>query len=76
MESVEVDNIISIDETSANSEKLFRPIYGRGVGEAVTPEFRIVDKTYSAVAVLTSGGFLPCSAIFKLLAIVHQSKPF
>ena len=75
MESVEVDNIISIDETSANSEK-FRPIYGRGVGEAVTPEFRIVDKTYSAVAVLTSGGFLPCSAIFKLLAIVHQSKPF
>ena len=64
MESVEVDNIINIDETSANSKK-FRPIYGRGVGEVVIPEFRIGDKTYSAVAALTSGGFLPCTAIFE-----------
>ena len=48
MESVEVDYIINIDETSANSKKL-RPIYGLGVGEVVvTPEFRIVDKTYSS----------------------------
>ena len=38
MESVEVDNIINIDEASANSKR-FRPIYGRGVGEVVIPEF-------------------------------------
>ena len=67
MESVEVDNIINIiniDETSANSKK-FRPIYGRGVGEVVIQEVRIADKTHSAVAALTSGGFLPCTAIFE-----------
>jgi hypothetical protein len=49
---------------SANSKK-FRQVFGRGVGEVVIPEFRIGDKTYSAVAALTSGGFLPCTAIFE-----------
>ena len=49
MQGVEVDNIVNWDETSASFSK-FRPIFGRGEGEIVMNEWRIGDKTYSAIA--------------------------
>jgi len=64
MANVDVDDIINIDETSANSKK-FRPTHGRGIGgEVVIPEFRIGEKMYSAIAALTTAGFLPCTKIY------------
>jgi hypothetical protein len=63
MANVAVDDIINIDETSAQSKK-FRPTHGRGIGEVVIPEFRIGDKMYSAIAALTTAGFLPCTTIY------------
>ncbi len=63
MANVAVEDIINIDETSAQSKK-FRPTHGRGIGEVVIPEFRIGDKMYSAIAALTTAGFLPCTTIY------------
>ena len=65
MKCINVDYIVNWDETSANSEK-FRPKYGRGEGEVVVNEWRIGGKTYSAIAALTTLGFLPCTKIFDV----------
>ena len=65
MRVVEVDDIVNFDETSANSAK-FRPIYGRGDGEVVVNEWRIGAKTYSAIAAMTTLGFLPCTKIYDV----------
>ena len=65
MQGVEVDNIVNWDETSASSSK-FRPTFGRGEGEVVMNEWRIGDKTYSAIAAITTLGFLPCTKIFDV----------
>ena len=62
MKNVEVEDIINFDETSACSKK-FRPIYGRGEGNVVVPEYRIGEKTYSAIAAMTTAGFLDCITI-------------
>lgn len=82
MANVEVDDIINMDETSAQSKK-FRPVYGRGRGLVVIPEFRIGDKMYSAIAALTTTGFLPCTAIYdsacdsaSIQSFLHGLAPF
>ena len=62
MKNVAVEDIINFDETSACS-KNFRPIYGRGEGNVVVPEYRIGEKTYSAIAAMTTAGFLDCITI-------------
>lgn len=65
MQAIEVDDIVNFDETSANSAK-FRPIYGRGDGEVVVNEWRIGSQTYSAIAAMTTLGFLPCTKIYDV----------
>ena len=65
MHGVEVDTIVNWDETSASFSK-FRPTFGRGEGEIVMNEWRIGDKTYSAIAAITTLGFLPCTKIFDV----------
>jgi hypothetical protein len=65
MRDIEVDDIVNFDETSANSAK-FRPNYGRGEGDVVINEWRIGAKTYSAIASMTTLGFLPCTKIYDI----------
>ena len=65
MRCIDVNCIVNWDETSAHSEK-FRPTHGRGEGEVILDQWHIGDKTYSAIAALTTMGFLPCTKIFDV----------
>jgi len=65
MKAIDTDYIVNIDETSAKSSK-FRPIYGRGVGEVIVKEWHIGNKTYSAIAAMTTLGFLPCTKVYEV----------
>jgi len=57
MRATHIDNIISIDETAGSSEKR-RPIYGRGQGQVIVHEWNITGIYYSAMAALTTRGFM------------------
>ena len=63
MKYFEAEMIINWDETSCSSEK-FLPINGRGNSEIIINEWRIGDKLYSAIAAMTTMGFLPCTKIY------------
>ena len=63
MKYFDAEMIINWDETSCSSEK-FLPIYGRGNSEIIINEWRIGDKLYSAIAAMTTMGFLPCTRIY------------
>ena len=69
MRDIDPDYLVNIDETSAKSSK-FRPIYGRGVGEVIVKEWHIGNKTYSAIAAMTTLGFLHVQKFTKLLVKV------
>ena len=67
MRAVEVNFIVNWDESSAKSSK-FRPTHGRREREVLVNEWQIGNKTYSAIAALTTVGFLPyaCTKIFDV----------
>ena len=75
MRDIDPDHLVNIDETSAKSSK-FRPIYGRGVGEVIVKEWHIGNKTYSAIAAMTTLGFLHVQKFTKLLVKVLLFNTF
>ena len=57
MRATHPDKIVCIDETSCSSEKR-RPITGRGQGEVIIHEWNIDNVYYSAMAAMTTRGFM------------------
>ena len=65
MKAVETKDIVNWDETSCSAHK-FYPIYGRGEGEVVINNWRIGNKTYSAIAAMSHLGFLKATKIYDV----------
>ena len=57
MRATHPDNIVAIDETACSSEKR-RPLTGRGEGRVIINEWRIDNVYYSAMAAMTTRGFM------------------
>jgi len=65
MKAVETKDIVNWDETSCSAHK-FYPIHGRGAGEVIIHNWRISNKTYSAIAAMSELGFLKATKIYDV----------